>query len=149
MLGYLGVGWLADRWGLVQVALAGALLFALIQFGMAAYGPAWPLWPLQGLCFGFGVAGGSSVLFFAHARRGFPVQLTGRAVTAVNVFGIGGGALLQWGLGGLIGLFPSTPEGAPLAAYTAALLVTGALCLGATLFYAPLGWRQGAATEPR
>lgn len=149
VLGYLGVGWLADRFGLARVATLGALLFAGTQVGMAVYRPEWALWPLQGLFFGFGMTGGSSVLLFAHARRSFPVQLTGRAVTAVNVFGIGGGALLQWGLGGLIGLFSGTQGEAPLAAYAAALLATGALCLAATLVYAPLSWQRAAVLEPR
>ncbi|ADI15539.1 MFS transporter [Truepera radiovictrix] len=149
VLGYFTVGWLADRFGLVRVAAASALLFTLTQFGMAAYQPTWPLWPLGGLFLVFGVTGASSVLHYAHARQSFPAHLTGRAVTAVNVFAIGGGALLQWGLGGIVGGFASGRGDAPLEAFVAALFVTGALCLGATLFYTALAWRQSPAMTPR
>jgi predicted MFS family arabinose efflux permease len=149
VLGYFGVGWLADRFGLVRVAAVSALLFTLTQFGMAAYPPEAPLWPLGGLFLVFGATGASSVLHYAHARQSFPTHLTGRAVTAVNVFAIGGGALLQWGLGGIVGRFASAQGEAPLEAFAAALLTTGVLCLGATLFYTSLAWRGRAALTPR
>lgn len=136
--GYLGIGWLADRFGLINVVLVNAFIFASAQLPLALFSAAWPRWPLGVLFFIFGVTGASSVLFFAHARASFPSHMTARAVTAVNVFGIGGGALLQWGLGLLIGLFPSTASGKPPVAYTAAFLLTALLCLGATLFYLPL-----------
>jgi predicted MFS family arabinose efflux permease len=41
-------------------------------------------------------------LVFAEAARGFPVALSGRASTAVNVLVFGGAFALQWGMGSLI-----------------------------------------------
>ena len=75
---------------------------------------------------------------FTQVRELFPLHLTGRAVTALNLFGIGGSALLQWGLGLLIegvttGTGPYPPE-----AYSAAFAFTAALSLAALLFYLPL-----------
>jgi hypothetical protein len=68
--------------------------------------------------------------------------MTGRAVTAVNLFGIGGGALLQWGLGLLIGLFPDSATGKVPLAYTASFLLTAGLCFAGVLLYAPLRGRE-------
>lgn len=141
MLGYFGVGWLADRFGLERVALLGGGTFAVVQLTLAFFGPDWPLWLLRVLFFTFGVLGAISLLYFAHAQRLFP-HMTGRATTAVNLFGIGGGALLQWGLGGVVGLFPDTAAGKPAAAYSTLFLLTGALVAVATLAYAPLGRLQ-------
>lgn len=137
MLGYFGVGWLADRFGLERVALLGSGTFAVVQLTLAFFAPGWPLELLRGLFFAFGVLGAISLLYFAHAQRLFP-HMTGRATTAVNLFGIGGGALLQWGLGLVVGLFADTAAGKPTA-YSTLFLLTGALVAAATLAYAPLG----------
>jgi predicted MFS family arabinose efflux permease len=141
MLGYFGVGWLADRFGLGRVVLLGGGTFAVVQLTLAFFSPDWPLWLLRGLFFTFGVLGAISLLYFAHAQRLFP-HMTGRATTAVNLFGIGGGALLQWGLGLVVGLFPDTAAGKPAAAYSTLFLLTGVLVAVATLAYAPLGRLQ-------
>jgi predicted MFS family arabinose efflux permease len=117
VLGYLAVGWLGDRFGVGRVALVGSGGFAAVQLALAFCRPECPLWLVQGLFLGFGLTGASSLLFFAHAQRLFP-HMTGRATTAVNLFGIGGGALLQWGLGLVVGLFPETTLGRPLEAYS-------------------------------
>jgi len=139
VVGYSVVGWVADRFGLVRVMASSAALFAGMQLALAFFQPGWPEWLLGALFAGFGVFGASNLLLYAHARAVFPPHMTGRAVTAVNLFGIGGGALLQWGLGLLIGRFPTSATGAyPPEAYTASFLFTALLCLAAVLFYLPL-----------
>lgn len=137
MLGYVGVGWLADRFGLGRVALLGGGVLAAVQLTLALARPGWPLWGLYGLFFVFGLAGASSLLYYAHAQRLFP-HMTGRATTAVNLFGIGGGAVLQWGLGLVVGAFPEAAAGGT-AAYSTLFLITGTLVAAASLGYAPLG----------
>ena len=136
MVGYVGVGWLADRFGLGRVALFGGGVLAAVQLTLALARPGWPLWGLYGLFFVFGLAGASSLLYYAHAQRLFP-HMTGRATTAVNLFGIGGGAVLQWGLGLVVGAFPATAAG-EASAYSTLFLLTGTLVAAASLGYAPL-----------
>ena len=144
MLGYFGVGWLADRFGLPRVALVGSSAFAAAQFALALFRPGWPLWGLYGLLFAFGLAGATSLLYFAHAQRLFP-HMTGRATTAVNLFGIGGGALLQWALGLVAGQFPEAAG----TAYSTLFLLTGTLAVAASVGYAPLGRLEQPQRVPR
>lgn len=146
IVGYFAVGWLADRIGLVRVSLSTGAVFAGVQLLLALATANWPLWTLYTLFFIFGVTGASSLLYYAHAQRLFPAT-TGRATTAINLFGIGGGALLQWGLGGVVGLFPATAAGRPPEAYSTLFLITAILVAGALLVYASLG-RPRSAPKP-
>ena len=69
----------------------------------------------------------------------FPLNITGKAVSAVNLFSIGGTFLLQWWMGLIIGAFGQDAAGHyPPAAYTAALLFTGIGTVLALLWYLPL-----------
>ena len=137
--GYLVAGFLADRLGLVRVMVAGAAAFTLVQGALALFDATWLDGSITVLFAGFGFSGAFAVLMFAQVRASFPLKLTGRAVTAVNLFGIGGSAALQWGLGVLIGSFTQLEPGVyPAAAYSAAFLATALLCLAALLFYLPL-----------
>ena len=68
------------------------------------------------------------------------LAMTGKAVTAVNVFAIGGTFVLQWWMGLVIGLFPTDAAGAyPPVAYSVALLLTATGALLALIWYQPLG----------
>ena len=81
-----------------------------------------------------------------QARQLFPLYMTGKATTAVNLFAIGGTFLLQWWMGLIINLFPADGVGRyPPQAYTAALMFTGIGTLLALLWYLPLA----AAPRPR
>ena len=141
VVGYFAVGWAGDRFGVARVALLTSSVFGTTQLTLAFCGPEWPLWSVQGLFLVFGLTGASSLLFLTHAQGLFP-HMTGRATTAVNLFGIGGGALLQWGLGLVVGLFPDAALGKPPEAYSALFLLTGGLVVAAVLSYAPLRHRR-------
>ena len=142
--GYFVVGALGDRFGIPRVVAAAAVVLVAVQIVLAFAGPAWPGAWIIALFVAFGFAGSVSVLFFAHSRAVFPT-IPGRAVTAINVFGIGSIALLQWGLGIVIGLFPALPSGvAPPLAYRTVLWLTAALLIAALAHYAPLVRRGGA-----
>jgi predicted MFS family arabinose efflux permease len=77
-----------------------------------------------------GFAGAAFPVMIAHARSFFPAHLTGRGVTLMNLFGIGGVGVMQFGSGKLHSAV--APEN-PLLAYQlifgglAALLIIGAL----------------------
>ncbi len=144
--GFLGSGFVAARFGVARTVAggAGAFLLALLLLLLAT--PSWPVAALQVLAAALGVTGASNVLSYSLARDAFP-EMTGRAVTAVNLFGIGGGALLQWGLGVVVGAFPSVAGAHPPIAFQAALAVTAALVLVTLVRFAPLT-RPGARPDP-
>jgi predicted MFS family arabinose efflux permease len=134
--GFVVSGWLADRLGMARVTVVMTAVFVLCQFVLAARpGLVW-VRPIYGL---FGFTGGINVMFIAHARKIFPLAMTGKAVTAVNLFAIGGTFLLQWWMGLIIGAFPADAAGRyPPAAYTAMLLFTSVGTTAALLWYLPL-----------
>lgn len=138
--GYATFGWLADRFGLAQVALAGSGVFVLCQLALALGAPA-ALVPFVYVL--FGLSGGTSTVLLAHARLIFPPQMTGRVVSAVNLFGITGVFVLQWLIGLVVDRFPIDAAGHyPPRAYTAAFLITTAGALLALIWYLPLAWRS-------
>lgn len=138
--GYAISGWLADRFGLVRVVVAGGSIFVLCQFALALGTPP-KLVPLIYLL--FGSASGASIVLLAHARVVFPPEMTGRAVSTVNLFGIAGVFLLQWLIGVVVDLFPPDAAGHyPPEAYTVAFMFTAAATLLALIWYLPLA-RKG------
>ena len=143
-LGYVVAGVLGSRFDLARVIAVSATLFTVVLAGLAFFRAGWPQWSLVALFGAFGVSAAFAVLMFTQVRSIFPLHLTGRAVTAVNLFGLGGSALLQWGLGVLIGTFGLDSSGVyPPQAYSAAFALSSGLCLLALLFYLPLLRRTG------
>ncbi len=129
-------GWLATRLGVARVVSASALIFLLCQAVLILIPPTGLLRLVYLL---FGLSGAFNVMLLAHVRFVFPPAMTGRAVTAVNVFGIGGTFLLQWWMGLIIGAFPADRLGHyPPQAYSAAFAFTAAGTLVALLWYLPL-----------
>lgn len=137
-LGYVAAGFLGSRFAIARVIAASAGVFALVLGGLALFQASWPQWSLVALFGAFGVSAAFAVLMFTQIRSIFPLHLTGRAVTAVNLFGLGGSALLQWGLGVLIGSFARQGDVYPPQAYSAAFALSSGLCVVALLFYLPL-----------
>jgi predicted MFS family arabinose efflux permease len=134
-VGFVASGWLADKWGFSRVAVGMAAVFIVCQFALAARpGLTW-VYPLYTL---FGFSGAFNVMIATQARQLFPLTMTGKAVTAVNFFSIGGTFLLQWWMGLIINTFPATAGHYPPAAYTAALLFTAIGTTLALLWYLPL-----------
>lgn len=121
-IGFAASGWLADRLGLTRVILISSLIFILTQLGLAMHPPLGVVGILYAL---FGFCGAFNIMLLAHARQIFPTLMTGQAITAVNLFGIGGTFLLQWWIGLIIGRFAVDAAGHyPPIAYTTALLFT-------------------------
>ena len=81
-----------------------------------------------------GIGGSTFAVMIAHAKAFFPSHLTGRGVTLMNLFGIGGVGVMQFATGRV---FTSTAAQGPQAAYGyifaafAALVIAG-LCVYAT-----------------
>ena len=96
VLGFLVSGYLADRLGTARVLVGAALLFAL--------GLLLALFKLLALAYPvMGFFGAFNILTLTQARELVPPHLVGRGTTLVNLFGIGGTFLLQWGVGVAVG----------------------------------------------
>lgn len=78
-----------------------------------------------------GLAGGSYGLLMAHARAFVPAHLTGRGVTLMNFFSIGGVGAMQFATGGVVTAW-SVPDD-PVSGYVA-LFAFYALMVGLALF---------------
>lgn len=104
------------------VVLIGNLISALCIFGLA-------LWPQSGvvsatiLLATAGLFGASFPAIMAHARSFFPPHLTGRGVTLLNLFGIGGVGVFQFASGSVFSA--ASAGGDPVAAYRTLFLFFG------------------------
>ncbi|GGM99226.1 MFS transporter [Thermus composti] len=126
VLGFLVSGYLADRFGTARVLLFAALFFAL---GLALL-----LLKLLVLAYLFlGFFGAFNILTLTQARELVPSHLVGRGTTLVNLFGIGGTFLLQWGIGVAVGAL----------GYGAAFLGLLGLLFLALFLYLPLLQNSG------
>lgn len=136
ILGYLGSGWIAGRLGLVPSVVSAGAVYAAAQVALVycAFQPSLSLVRIAHLV--LGLAGGFQTLVLVHTRSLFPAGVTGRALTAVNVFGIGGSAVLQWLMGQTINAFGRDGAGHyPPAAYATAFGITAAGSLVALVWY--------------
>ena len=117
--GFILLGTLAERfsrWGIPvrRSAVTGMGVFlaiqALLLVAPTAYAPS--LW----LTFGF--FGTSGIIAYAGLSQHFPVQLSGRVTTAVNLLVYVTAVAGQWAIGIIIGLWPWGPDGSyALAGY--------------------------------
>jgi len=100
------------------------------NFGSAAAVFTLWLWPVSGvwavtvLLAATGLLGASFPLIMAHARAFFPPHLTGRGVSLMNLFGIGGVGLFQFSSGWVFEA-AKVADGDPVAAYRALFLFFG------------------------
>jgi MFS family permease len=137
-VGFLSAGPAAGRFGLRRAMGGGALLTLTAIAGLALAPPHTPVWALAVGWAAFGLGAGLQVLGYDGARSLFP-SAAGRAVTAINVFGIGGSALMQMGLGWVVAgastALGADPADPPLAAYRAALWTAAAVLALAWLHF--------------
>lgn len=80
-----------------------------------------------------GLFGGSYGLLMAHARAFIPAHLTGRGVTMMNFFSIGGVGVMQFATGGVV--TANIVPGEPVAAYEALFIFYAATLAIALLIY--------------
>ena len=113
------------------VAVVGNLigLSALLMLAMMPMADVWTATVLFAI---IGVSGAAYGLLMAHGRAFLPPELTGRGVTLLNFFSIGGVGLIQFATGGVVAA--AAVPGDPAQAYGAlfgfyALLMAGALLI--------------------
>ncbi|MDR7523792.1 MAG: MFS transporter [Armatimonadota bacterium] len=134
--GYVSSGWIARRFGLVRTVTAAMLVFAATHVALGLQPPL----PAIGVVYlTFGVAAGFGIMLLAHAGLTFPTHMGGQAITFVNLMGIGGTFLFQWGIGLILAGYGADGQGHyPAAAYRTAFLLTGAGTAAAALWYSRL-----------
>ena len=136
-VGVLSTGALADRLqrrGVSTLDLLVCFLLAfmsaqvLILFGVVEL-PAWLL---------FGMLGQVAVLAFPWLAKHFGAALSARANSGLNLTIFATAFLIQWAIGAIIDLYPTTPSGGfPVAAYRAAFGACLALQVAGLAFYLP------------
>ncbi|MDR7419762.1 MAG: MFS transporter [Armatimonadota bacterium] len=137
--GYAASGWVAQRFGLVRTVTGAMLVFAATHLALSLRPP---LPAIAAAYLVFGIAAGFGIMLLAHAGMAFPRHLGGQAMTFVNLMGIGGTFLFQWGIGLILGAYGVDAQGHhPPAAYSTAFLLTGAGTVLAALWYS--GLRRG------
>ncbi|HEY0438724.1 MAG TPA: MFS transporter [Xanthobacteraceae bacterium] len=145
VFGTIGIGVIADRLArrgvsVWTVAMVGSAGYLLVQLAIALRLPL----PDAVLWGAFVLFGMSNTLYFAILTRAFPVQLAGRAVTALNMTIFVGAFLLQWLVGVVV--VALVERGVPTAAahvrILAAVLAMQALGL-AWLVWSRLRSRTG------
>lgn len=120
---------LGTRKGVILAGnLAGALCLGLLWlFPLAGF------WHAAILFAAVGFFGASFPMMMAHGRSFIPAHMTGRGVTLLNLFSIGGVGVLQVISGRVHALAPAQP---PEAAYQALFLFFGLLLLIGCIIYA-------------
>ncbi|HEX7001342.1 MAG TPA: MFS transporter, partial [Trueperaceae bacterium] len=126
--GNLACGWLADRLGRSSVVVVSATVFVATQVLLAM---ALPAAPVSAIYLVFGLSSAYFVVLAAEVRAIFPLNLTGRALTGINFFGMAGAMVVQWLMGIMIG------AGSGVAGYRVAFTTTAALAAVALVVYLP------------
>jgi sugar phosphate permease len=145
VVGYLAGGWFSRRVSTPRLVVCAGALFVVSLVLMSAggaTGAVWMVWVAYPL---FGFSAAFNPLLMAHARSVFPTSMTGRAVTAVNFFAIGGAAVTMWCMGVLIGSFGRDAQGHyPPEAYALTFALSAVITVVAILFYVPLARRPAS-----
>lgn len=115
------------------VVFVGNAVGALACFALFALPLDASVWMATALLALVGLAGASFPVLIAHARPFFPENLTGRGVTLLNLFGIGGVGVMQFVTGRMMTTWQSTT--ADGQAYALLFFFYGALiCCGLALY---------------
>ncbi|MEW5865050.1 MAG: MFS transporter [Pseudomonadota bacterium] len=131
-VGSVVFGTLADRMTARLAAYKAGMVLALAAYFAIAAGAGALAMPLV-MAYGFGAC--AAALPYAILSRHFPRALTGRVVTATNIFMFLASFAFQWGIGALL---RASPEGG----YALAFGVVGILQLATVLWLLPLKDRR-------
>ena len=148
-------GWLADTFGRYATVLIAGVLAAAANLVLAAAPPGLSQAALGAAYLALGYSGSFFAVLLGHVRELAARGALGRAITAVNFFGIAGAMALQWLMGAIVE-GGAAVGGYGAAAYRPAFLLTAGLAVVSTLLYLPVaggrraarGRRTPAAAEP-
>lgn len=146
--GVLGLGAIAERLQRVSVPTTvvigtGVMVFLAVQGTMVLGATA----HAQLICVAFGFFGSSTLLNFSLFGQYFPARLVGRANAAQNMLVFVGSFAGQWGVGAIIGHWPTLADGRyDPAGHRAALLTLMVLEIAALIWFI---WPRRAAPHER
>lgn len=141
--GFLLMGAFAERLARhgvppIRVAATGMAVFWLASLAMALGIDGAP----KVLAALYGFSGAAATLNYAVLTQGFPPRLAGRVNTSVNLAIFVAAFATQWGLGAVIGLWPSQDGAWPAEAYRVAFAIPVALNAVAFLWFIPAATRR-------
>ena len=141
--GYLAWGAFSDTLARWRIPILAVAWFGMGWYllGLAAMALGWTAWPRL-LAGSFGFAGASMSLCYVVVAQLVPPQQSGRATTTLNLIIFACAFAVQWGLGGIINLWPRLGEGWPAQAHQLALMVPAALMVAAMAWMGPLVGRH-------
>jgi len=125
VIGFILIGAAAERasrMGIkpIAVAVAGMSAFMLVQLSLILEATSWAraLWVL------FGIFGTTGIVPYAVLSQSFPLHLSGRVNTALNLLVFVAAFAAQWGIGAIINMWPvAAGDGYAPAGYQAAFAV--------------------------
>lgn len=111
VIGYALSGVLADRYGVVRVIVASQLVM-LVTLAYLVFLPVAATFPVLAVIYAlFGFGASFNVVMLPQARALYADAMSGRAATAINIFGFLGGWFLQWAMGLVINASGKTDLG--------------------------------------
>jgi len=112
VVGFIVMGAIAERLSRlgikpILVAVTGMIAFAIVQILLIMEATSWArtLWML------FGIFGTTGIVPYAVLSQSFPIHLSGRVNTGVNLLVFVCAFAAQWGVGAIINLWPTTAAG--------------------------------------
>jgi MFS family permease len=142
-VGFIAIGTVSDflrRRGISTLKMMGAVLLLLYGSQVVIVFELLPDMILPWLLFGF--TGSVCNVSYAHLSRHFPIELAGRANTALNLVTFMSVFLTQYGIGVIIDQYPTTESGGYLPeAYRAGLGTFLVIQLAAYLWFLLASWR--------
>jgi MFS family permease len=141
--GFITLGSIAEQLGkrgisVTTTAVTGMTLFMLVQL-LLIFGPVdWcvPVW----LAFGF--LGTSGIIAYSGLAQSFPIQLSGRVTTAVNLLVFIAAFAGQWAIGGIIDFFGTGETTLSPQGFNAGFLLLLLLEFGGVVLYLVVGRKQ-------
>ena len=139
VLGYAASGILADRLGIIRVIIAAQCL-TLLSLAYFVFIPIPASMTILAVVYGlFGFGASFNVIMLPQVRALFDDSMSGRAATALNIFGFLGGWILQWSMGLVVNAFGKNEIGHyVMLGYQWAFTIPFVLGCIALLVYLPL-----------
>ncbi len=117
-----------------KVVVTSGIVLAFCFLVLAAFGQM-NMWLSIAMMIGVMVSQGYYVTLQTHCRAFFPDHMVGRANTMMNLFGVFGVFLMQWGTGLIVDLFPSDLGIAEPIAYRLVFLLVGVMTAVGVWYY--------------
>jgi len=133
-------GTLADRMATRLTAFKVGMVLAVGAFFAIAAGPRAGAVTIV-MLYGFGAC--AAALPYTILSRHFPPGLTGRVITASNIFMFLASFAFQWGIGVLLRLWPAIEGRYPAEGYAVAFGIAGVLQLAVLLWLLPMREKSG------